>query len=115
MASPQTHDQTGLLMERGVLALPLPGNPATLADTSQPVEIYRGMTVQSAEGCTVGHVAAVLLDQEQHQVTHILLQALQQIAYHLAPIEMIDWLVDDEIRLCLPTSTVTDLPLWHSS
>lgn len=112
MATPQTHAQPGLLMERGVLALPLPGNSAAIVGTSQSVEIQRGMTVQSAEGCTVGHVAALLLDQDQHQVTHILLQELQQVIYRLTPVGLIERVKDKKVALSILLPVVESLPTW---
>jgi len=86
------------------------------ASTTNQVEIRRGMRVQTVEGHTVGHVAAVLLDQAQQRVTHLLLvQERKQLEYRLVPVELIEQAENETIRLRTAQDVIDNLPPWHSS
>lgn len=78
--------------------------------------VHRGMAVQTSEGCTAGHVAAVVLGQEQQQVTHILLvQERQLLEYRLIPVELIQQVEDEKILLRICRPAVDSFPAWHGS
>ena len=91
-----------------------------LADTDvcsgSQATVHRGMTVHTCEGHMAGHVAAVMLDQDQQRVTHVLLvQERQLLEYRLIPVELIAQIADEEILLRIFQPAVDSLPAWHSS
>ena len=114
MSSSQTKDDAVTLLESAALAA------HNLADTDvssgSQATVHRGMTVHTSEGHMAGHVAAVVLDQDQQQVTHVLLvQERQLLEYRLIPVELIEQVDDEEILLRIFQPAVDSLPAWHSS
>jgi len=109
MTRSQTDEPLVVLMESGLLAAD------SRAATLPPVPIQRGMVVQTREGQCVGHVAAVVLDQEQQTVTHLLLLREQPPpTYRLLPVALIEQVRNDAIRLRMDQPLVARLPLWHN-
>lgn len=79
-----------------------------------PVAVRRGMTVLTNEGCTAGHVAAVVVDSRSGKVTHLVLgRLIQTLEYRLAPIDLIAAVDKEEVllRICHPIAE--SLPIWH--
>ena len=102
------------LLESGSLAAHNLGD----SDNSSGMQatIHRGMTVHTCEGHMAGHVAAVVLDQGQQQVTHVLLvQERQLLEYRLIPVEFITQVSDEEILLRIFQPAVDSFSAWHSS
>ena len=100
MAHPPTPDQPVILMESGSLA----GNT--------PIEVGRGMGIQTREGHTVGHVAAVVMDQN-NQTTHILLQEPGQMLYRQIPVKLVEQVAPEVIVLGILKPVLEDLPIWQ--
>lgn len=114
MSSSQTEDDAVTLLESAALAA---HNQAdTDVRSGSQATVHRGMTVHTCEGHTAGHVAAVVLDQDRQQVTHVLLvQERQLLEYRLIPVELIEQVDDEEILLRIFQPAVDSLPAWHSS
>lgn len=78
--------------------------------------VHRGMTVQTNDGHMAGHVAAVVLDQDQQEVTHLLLvQERPSLEYRLIPVELIVQVGDQKVLLRILQPAVDSLTAWHSS
>ena len=102
------------LLESGSLAAHNLGD-SDVSSGSQAT-VHRGMTVHTSEGHTAGYVAAVVLDQGQQQVTHVLLvQERQLLEYRLIPVELITQVRDEVILLRIFQPAVDSLSAWHSS
>lgn len=109
MANAQTNDLSVMLMESGVLTVHNLGDVA-----GSGAEVHRGMSVQTGEGHTAGRVAAVVLDQAQQKVTHLLLMRERQLLeYRLVPVELIDEVGEEAVLLRILPSVVESLPIWH--
>jgi hypothetical protein len=116
MSSAQTNDQTVALMESGSLSVHAMGDLETRSGVVSQVQVHRGMTVQTVEGNTVGHVAAVVLDRDQQKVTHlVLLSECQRLEYRLIPVELIKLVSDEKVLLRIVEPTVDTLAAWHRS
>jgi sporulation protein YlmC with PRC-barrel domain len=80
------------------------------------VEVRRGMEVLTSEGREAGRVAAVIIDKQDQQVTHILLSRLIQMPeYRLVPITLIEQVHEDKVLLSIFNQVVNSLPTWHGS
>ena len=80
------------------------------------VEVKRGMVILTNEGLEAGRVAAVTINREDHQATHILLSRLIQVPeYRLVPISEIEQVHDETVRLRIFNQVVNTLPTWHGS
>lgn len=102
------------LVESASLPMHHPEEPGINSDTNSQTIVHRGMTVQTGEGQTVGHVAAVVLDRDQQHATHILLlQERHRLEYRLIPIAAINQVSDQKCLLRLFRSAVDSLPPWH--
>lgn len=78
-------------------------------------EVSRGMSIHSKEGVDVGHVAAVILDNNTQKATHILLCRLPAMrGYWMVPVDLISEVHDGIVRLDISGNAVDTLPLWHS-
>lgn len=106
-------DSVTLLESASLVA---PGLEVSDLGPSRQATVHRGMAVQTSEGCTAGHVAAVVLDQDRQQLTHVLLvQERQRLEYRLIPVGLIQQVGDEDILLCIVQSVVDSLPAWHST
>jgi len=115
MTRVQTSDHAVTLMESGLLTAQTMDQTDGSTGARSGTAIQRGMTVQTGEGDTAGRVAAVVLDEEQQTVTHILLiQERQLLAYRLVPIELIAAVGKEAVQLCIMHPVVENLPIWHS-
>lgn len=104
-----------MLMESGSLAAQHINDADISTGTRSGAEVHRGMIVQTSEGRTAGRVAAVILDQEQQTVTHILLmQERQLLEYRLVPVELIKEVGKEAVLLGIFHPVVENLPIWHS-
>ena len=80
------------------------------------VDICRGMIILTSEGHEAGRVAAVIIEREGQHVTHILLTRPSQLPeYRLVPIELVEQVHEEMVRLCILSTVVNTLPLWHGS
>jgi len=114
MSSSQTRDQSVTLMESGSLAAHKMGDADVSPAAISPAKVHRGMTVQTDDGQTAGRVAAVVLDQDQQKVTHILLMWERPLLeYRLIPVELIKQVGDEEVLLRIFEPAVENLPIWH--
>jgi sporulation protein YlmC with PRC-barrel domain len=115
MAYAQTDEQSAMLMESGSLTAHNLGDVDGCAGASSGAEVRRGMLVQTSEGRTAGRVAAVVLDQEQQKVTHILLMRERQLLeYRLVPVELVEEVGKEAVLLGIFHTVVENLPIWHS-
>ena len=74
-------------------------------------EVSRGMLILTHEGQDAGRVAAVVVDGNSQQVTHILLKHNYLVpAYRLVPIDLIEYISQQVILLHINRETVADLP-----
>lgn len=109
MSGSYFYNQSFVLLESGEVV-------GALQHTQNPTLVYRGMTVQSSEGHTVGHVAAVALDPAAQRITHILLQQERHgPAYRLIPLAAIQQVGDDILALRMTQSEVEESALWHGA
>jgi sporulation protein YlmC with PRC-barrel domain len=114
MSSSQTNADSVTLLEIASLAA-YNLRDANVRSNSHAT-VHRGMSVQTSEGHTAGHVAAIVLDQSQQQVTHVLLvQERQLLEYRLIPVELITQINGEEILLRILQPAVDSLPAWHST
>lgn len=80
------------------------------------VEVRRGMPILSREGQEVGKVAAVVLNSDDHQATHLLLSRLPEISgYWLIPVNLIAGVQDERVQLSIPDTAVESLTRWHAT
>ena len=78
---------------------------------SSPVEIRRGMTILTQDGQEVGRVAAVVLEADHQNVTHILLARLHLTPdYRLVPIKFIKHVSEETVLLHIDSEAVERLP-----
>ncbi len=83
---------------------------------STPVEIRRGMTIQTREGQVVGKVAAVIVDNHRQNVTHLLFsQQHQTLEYRLVPVNLIEQVKEEIVLLNLCQQAIESLPLRQVS
>jgi sporulation protein YlmC with PRC-barrel domain len=114
MASAQTNEQSVMLLESGSLTAHNLGDVEGSTGAGSGAEVRRGMSVQTGEGRTAGRVAAVMLDQTQQKVTHILLmRERQRLEYRLVPVELIKQVSDEKVLLRIFQPVVENLPIWH--
>jgi hypothetical protein len=80
------------------------------------VEVRRGMIILTNEGREAGRVAAVIIEGQDQQVTHILLSRLSQSPeYRLVPISIVEQVYEEKVRLHIFNQAVNSLPTWHGS
>ncbi len=116
MSSLQINNQSVTLMESRALAAHNMRDLEVGCGVIHQVEVHRGMTVQTSEGHAAGHVAAVVMDQDQQKVTHVLLlQERQLLKYRMIPVELIKQVGDEKVLLRISQPAVDSLPAWHSS
>lgn len=116
MANAQTNEQSVALMESGSLTVHNLDDVEGSAGAGSGAEVHRGMSVQTGEGHMAGRVAAVVLDQEQQKVTHILLMRERHLLeYRLVPVELIEKVGEEAVLLRIFQSVVENLPVWHGS
>ncbi len=81
-----------------------------LALAGSPVEIVRGMLVVSRDGHELGKVAAVVVDDLNHEVTHILLGHLPQTPdYRLASVDSVKRVTRGIVTLCILSQDADNL------
>lgn len=116
MSNSQLKGHFVMLVESGSLTAHKTNDAEPGSSTTSQAEIRRGMSVQTQEGHTAGRVAAVVLDQDRQKVTHILLmQERKLLEYRLVPVELIEQVENEAIRLRTFQHVVDNLPPWHSS
>ena len=116
MTRVQTSDHAVTLMESGLLTAQSMDHTDCSTGARGGAAIHRGMSVQTSEGDTAGRVAAVVLDEEQQKVTHILLmQERQLVEYRLVPVELIEEVEQEAVLLCILLPVVGHLPIWHGA
>jgi hypothetical protein len=114
MSKTQTEEVAVTLLESASLAVLPPG--LTDVGASDPVTVQRGMAVQTSEGQAAGHVAAVVLDGGQQEVTHVLLvQERRQLEYRLVPVALIRQVDEGQVLLRIMQSGIEGLPAWHGA
>lgn len=97
----------GNLMERGAVHL---------ADPPQAQLVQRGMQLVLKDGCTVGYVAAVIVDSATQQVTHLLLmRRCPHPQYQAIAVQAIARIDGQQVRLHLVAHEVDSLPAWHEN
>jgi hypothetical protein len=79
-----------------------------------PVEIARGMFVRTRENRELGLAAAVVVDPDGGQATHLLLmQSFRSPMYRLVPVRFISQVVQGVIQLDLGAHSVENFPLFE--
>ena len=92
MQNSSSTNQLQRLFESGLVYLEQTG--------SSPVEIKRGMTIQTQDGQKAGRVAAVVFSNDCKNITHLLLTLPSQPAdYRLAPVALINRIDKEAILL----------------
>ncbi len=77
----------------------------------EPVEIKRGMTILTKDKQTAGRVAAVVLEDDSQNITHILLAHLRLTSdYRLISIDLIQQVSEEVILLHIDSEAVARLP-----
>lgn len=80
------------------------------------VEVRRGMPVLSQDRQEVGKVAAVVLSSEAHRATHLLLTRLPvTCGYLMIPVDRIERVENERVRLLLDSAAVDELPCWQEA
>ena len=80
------------------------------------VEVRRGMPVFSQDRQEVGKVAAVVLNSEDRQATHLLLTRLPvTCGYPMIPVGRIERVENESVRLSLDSAAVDRLPCWQEA
>lgn len=96
--------QSQRLFERGLISL-------AQKQYQLPVEVSRGMTILTREGWEAGKVAAVVVDNNSQQVTHILLTRPRlRSDYRLVPVNLIKMLNEETVLLEICSQAVESLP-----
>jgi hypothetical protein len=81
---------------------------------SRTVEVKRDMIILTSEGFAAGRVAAVLLNRQDRQVTHILLSRRSQPPqYRLVPSTLILQVREGHVLLRIFSETIDSLPIWR--
>lgn len=103
-----TSESPNSLIEGGAIAL----TPACAV----VAHVHRGMTMCTREGTVAGHVAALMVDGQGEEVTHLVLSRPCQLPeYRLVPIRLIRAVVEEEIFLSFSPSILDSLPRWHNA
>lgn len=85
-------------------------------EDSSPVEVRRDMTILTREGQPAGKVAAVVIDNDSQKVTHVLLGRLQPgPEYRLVPVDLIEQVHEETVRLDIWSEAVESLPIRQTS
>lgn len=114
MPKAQTETDTLVLLESASLHLHSPDD--TNSNSNSPATVHRGMIVQTKEGCNAGHVAAVVLDRGQQEMTAVLLvRERRQLEYRLIPVALIQQVAEEQVLLGIIQSGLDLLPAWHSA
>ena len=80
-------------------------------EATTPVEIKRGMVVQTQDGQKVGRVAAVVFSSDCQNITHLLLTLWSQPSdYRLAPVDLIKQVDEGTILLHIDRKDLEHLP-----
>ena len=83
---------------------------------SSPIEVRRGMTILTHDGQAVGQVAAMVIDNRNQNVTHLLFsQPGQRPEYRLVPVNLIDQVKEETVFLSIRRQTIECLPLRQTS
>ena len=115
MANIQINEHPAMLMESGSLALEHRHDADRGTCACCGVEVHRGMVVQTSEGHIAGRVAAVVLEQGEQAITHLLLlRERQLLEYRLVPVELIEQVGEEVVLLRILPPVVESLPIWHS-
>lgn len=76
-----------------------------------PVKISRGMTILTSEGWEAGKVAAVVVDNDSQNVTHVLLTRSRSVPdYRLVPVNLIKKLDEEAVLLEICHHAIENLP-----
>lgn len=103
-----SNGQQGQLMVNGFVKAPQGGEGL--------LEIRRSMSIKTSEGQEVGRVAAIVVDCQSHEVTHIVLSRYAQaLAYRLVPACLIEQVAKEVVVLGIPSQLVDGLPEYHGS
>jgi sporulation protein YlmC with PRC-barrel domain len=77
-------------------------------------EVRRGMQILSIERNEIGKVAAVMLDPESRNATHLLLSRLPEIrGYWIIPLDMVLQIKDKAVLTNITEDNLDGLTLWH--
>ena len=80
-------------------------------EDTTPVEIKRGMTIQTQDGEKVGRVAAVVFSDDCKNITHLLLTLWSQPSdYRLVPVDLIKHIREEAILLHINRNEIKNLP-----
>jgi sporulation protein YlmC with PRC-barrel domain len=103
-----TGDAAQRLFERGLIRLE--------QTNGLTVEVTRGMAILTNEGQEAGKVAAVVVDSGSQQVTHLLLNRWRKVPeYQLVPVNLIEQINQETIRLGIGSQIVDSLPARRTS
>lgn len=104
MTHENSADKRQRLFERGQVRL-------ARENQAQPVEVSRGMAVLTQDGWEAGRVAAVVIDSQSRQISHVLLGRPHLTRdYRLVPVELIEQVNGEVVYLQISSSAVGGLP-----
>lgn len=103
---------------RGKVEIPYPQPPyAQVTQTNIPVgkvALKKGAKVVSAEGDDLGDVEQVLTNPQTDHATHLFISKGRLLkAEKLVPIEWVDRLDEDQVRLAVGAQVIQDLPAYE--
>lgn len=105
----KNRDSAQKLLERGTVC---PGGRAHAA----AIEIRRGMSICSREGVEVGKVAALAVERESGEASHLLLSRLPRVqGYWLVPADSIVEVSAEQVRLSISEAQAASLEAWHAA
>jgi hypothetical protein len=105
-ANQNEEDPDAVLLVSGVLHL--------AHAPTRTVEVKRDMIILTSEGLAAGRVAAVLINRQDREVTHILLSRRSQPPqYRLVPSALILQVREGHVLLRIFTETIDSLPIWR--
>lgn len=103
MSHENSADKRQRLFERGQVRL-------DRENQAQPVEVSRGMAVLTQDGREAGRVAAVVIDSQSWQISHVLLGRPHLTRdYRLVPVELIKEVNGESIYLLIDSEAVESL------
>lgn len=85
-------------------------------DGDQTMDVRRGMSIWSSDGQEIGKVAALVVDHDSEQVSHILLGRLPEVlGYLCVPVDLIKSVEDDAVYLVITSQEIENLSAWCSN
>jgi hypothetical protein len=81
---------------------------------NRTVEVKRDMIILTSEGLAAGRVAAVLINRQDRQVTHLLLSRRSQPPqYRLVPGDLVQQVQEGRVLLRISAEGIDSLAIWR--